>query len=93
MALSPIQRTLEHLFPEATIQLRIAQPSDKAGPVVTDNGNFILDCHFGPIKDSLSLYKEIKCLTGVLDVGLFCQMAKIAYIGHLDSNNGHVISK
>ncbi|KAG1463614.1 hypothetical protein G6F46_003457 [Rhizopus delemar] len=93
MALTPIQYTLKRMFPDANIQLRIAQPSDKAGPVVTDNGNFILDCHFGPIHDASSLYKELKCLSGILDVGLFCNMAKSAYIGHLDSDSGDVLFK
>jgi ribose 5-phosphate isomerase A len=93
MALTTIQYKLKHMFPNANIQLRIAQPSDKAGPVVTDNGNFILDCYFGPIHDASSLYKELKCLSGILDVGLFCNMAKSAYIGHLDSDGGDVLFK
>ncbi|KAI9276362.1 ribose-5-phosphate isomerase [Sporodiniella umbellata] len=92
MALVPIQETLQRLFPQAIIKLRIAQPVDKAGPVVTDNGNFILDCHFGPIEDPISLYKEIKYLTGILDVGLFCKMAKTAYIGHIDSDSGDILT-
>ncbi|CAO3673064.1 hypothetical protein G6F70_003533 [Rhizopus microsporus] len=92
MALSPIQYTLEEMFPDALIRLRISQSSDKAGPVVTDNGNFILDCHFGPIQNPDLLYKEIKSLTGVLDVGLFCNMADTAYIGHLESDSGDVLS-
>lgn len=29
--------------------LRMAKT--KCGPVVTDNGNFVLDCEFGPIED------------------------------------------
>lgn len=92
MALSPIQYTLEEMFPDALIRLRISQPSDKAGPVVTDNGNFILDCHFGPIRNPDLLYKEIKSLTGVLDVGLFYNMADTAYIGHLESDSGDILS-
>jgi ribose 5-phosphate isomerase A len=91
--LSSIQQTLERLFGNAHIKLRMATPSDKAGPVVTDNGNLILDCDFGPLNDSAMLYKEIKCLSGVLDVGLFCNMATTAYIGRLEVDEGYSIVK
>lgn len=79
------------MFPEVNIQLRMATPTDKAGPVVTDNGNLILDCDFGPIDDPFLLYKEIKCLSGVLDVGLFCKMAETAYIGDLKGSEGEIL--
>ncbi|KAI9285896.1 ribose-5-phosphate isomerase [Umbelopsis sp. AD052] len=58
----------------------------KAGPVVTDNGNFVIDAHFGPIADPYKLGQEIKLLTGVLEVGLFCRMAEIAYFGEEDGS-------
>ncbi|CAO0800745.1 unnamed protein product [Mucor circinelloides] len=92
MALTTVQYQLERMFPAASIKLRMATPTDKAGPVVTDNGNLILDCHFGPIPDPVSLYKEIKCLTGVLDVGLFCTMAERAFIGDNEEDKGQIIT-
>lgn len=92
MALTTIQHQLERMFPTASIKLRMATPTDKAGPVVTDNGNLVLDCHFGPISDPGSLYKEIKCLSGVLDVGLFCKMAERAFIGDNGEDKGEVIA-
>ena len=49
------------------IQLRMAKGKD--GPIITENGNFILDAHFDEIK--INLEKEIKSITGVLDSGLF----------------------
>lgn len=93
MALAPITKSLEAMFPTAKIQLRMATPTDKAGPVVTDNGNLILDCDFGVLtEDPAILYKEIKCLSGVLDVGLFCNMAESAYFGDLEGG-GEVMTK
>lgn len=83
IALSSVTKSLERMFPTAKIQLRMATPTDKAGPVVTDNGNLIIDCDFGLLtEDPALLYREIKCLSGVLDVGLFCNMAESAYFGH-----------
>lgn len=49
--------------------------------MVTDNGNFVVDTHFGPIEDPAELLKEIKLLTGVYEVGLFCNMAEKVYFG------------
>lgn len=66
------------------VNLRMAVK--KAGPVVTDNGNFVVDADFGQLEDPASLLKEIKLLTGVYEVGLFCQMAVMAYFGEQDGN-------
>lgn len=43
----------------------------KDGPVVTDNGNFILDCDFGAIADPRDLEAAIAAIPGVLECGLF----------------------
>lgn len=57
----------------------------KAGPVVTDNGNFILDAYFGEIdpKEVQLLHKKIKLLVGVLETGLFSNCEAV-YIGDAD---------
>ncbi|ODQ63267.1 ribose-5-phosphate isomerase [Nadsonia fulvescens var. elongata DSM 6958] len=59
----------------------------KAGPAVTDNGNFILDTYFGPVeaKDVDALDKAIKLLVGVIETGLF-NIADIAYFGGSDGS-------
>ncbi|KAK0538842.1 ribose-5-phosphate isomerase rki1 [Tilletia horrida] len=68
---------------EAT--LRMAQR--KAGPVVTDNGNFCIDAPFpaSQMRDPAELLIRIKLLTGVVEVGLFCGMCKAAYFGNDDA--------
>ena len=62
--------------------LRMAKA--KAGPVISDNGNFIIDAHFGLIKQPEELLKKIKLLTGVVEVGLFVNMSKKGYFGNED---------
>lgn len=47
----------------------------KDGPVVTDNGNFILDCLFKHIEDPEALERELEILPGVLCSGLFTRYA------------------
>ena len=49
-------------------------------PFVTDNGNHILDCAFGPIKDPSELEKRIKLLPGVIESGLFIGIADVLVI-------------
>ena len=53
----------------------------KVGPVVTDNGNFILDVDFGPIPNPNELNKMLKLLPGVVETGLFIGTADIVYVG------------
>ncbi|HTF38349.1 MAG TPA: ribose-5-phosphate isomerase RpiA [Blastocatellia bacterium] len=50
-------------------------------PFVTDNGNHILDCAFGPIEDAATLEKRIKLLPGVIECGLFIGIADTLVIG------------
>ncbi|KAG0152579.1 hypothetical protein CROQUDRAFT_650024 [Cronartium quercuum f. sp. fusiforme G11] len=60
----------------------------KAGPVVTDNGNFVIDAPFEEVymRDPMELCHRLKSLTGVLEVGLFCGMARHAYFGNPDGS-------
>ncbi|KAL1408488.1 ribose-5-phosphate isomerase rki1 [Vanrija albida] len=60
----------------------------KAGPVVSDNGNFIIDAVF-PKEQMLKpaeLLVRIKLITGVVEVGLFTDLAKAAYFGNEDGS-------
>ncbi|CCK71746.1 ribose-5-phosphate isomerase RKI1 KNAG_0H03310 [Huiozyma naganishii CBS 8797] len=56
----------------------------KAGPVVTDNNNFIIDADFGEIENPYELHKQIKLLVGVVETGLFVDNAVKAYFGNPD---------
>jgi ribose 5-phosphate isomerase A len=58
---------------------------DKVGPVITDNGNVIIDTAFGQIAHPAELENMIKSLTGVIESGLFVKMTHVAYIGKTDS--------
>ena len=50
-----------------TIELRLALKKD--GPVITENGNLILDVRFNNIDETLE--KRLKNITGVIETGLF----------------------
>jgi ribose 5-phosphate isomerase A len=55
---------------------------DKDGkPFVTDGGNYILDCAFGPIASAEALQRQLDSTTGVLEHGLFIGMTSEVLIG------------
>jgi ribose 5-phosphate isomerase A len=41
----------------------------------TDQGNYILDCNFGPINDAHTLGAQMKARTGIVEHGLFLNLA------------------
>ncbi|HRK19488.1 MAG TPA: ribose-5-phosphate isomerase RpiA [Hyphomicrobiaceae bacterium] len=47
---------------------------------VTDNGNYILDCHFGEIPDAEALDMMLKLIPGVVENGLFLGLAERAIV-------------
>ena len=66
-----------------------------ADPFVTDNGNLILDCDFGPINDPARLEDRIRRIVGVVESGLFVSRADPVYVAdaagvhRLDSARAH----
>jgi ribose 5-phosphate isomerase A len=56
-------------------------------PRVTDDGLYILDIAFGKIDDPAALEREIRAIPGVVEVGLFIDLAHRVFFGFPD---GHV---
>jgi ribose 5-phosphate isomerase A len=48
----------------------------KDGPVITDNGNFIVDCRFTGIRNPEKLEAALASIPGVIESGLFCGFVK-----------------
>jgi ribose 5-phosphate isomerase A len=55
----------------------------KAGPqpFVTDNGNWIFDCHFGRILEPRALDERLREIHGVIATGIFCGIAGDVLVG------------
>ncbi|XP_071174808.1 ribose-5-phosphate isomerase-like [Mytilus galloprovincialis] len=83
-AYRPVQLTLEEkLGGQANLRMAVK----KAGPVVTDNGNFVIDWQFQSLpQDWNQINQQIVLIPGVLDTGLFINMAKKAYFGREDGS-------
>jgi len=69
-------------------KIRIAKK--KVGPVITDNGNLILDVNFGEIENPAELEREINSIPGVIENGIFSGMVNEV---HLGTKNGVKILK
>lgn len=53
-------------------------------PYETDQGNWILDCAFGPIADPVALAARLAARAGIVEHGLFCGIAsKVIVAGEL----------
>ena len=53
-------------------------------PLLSDSGNFILDCHFGRIDEPEALDEALKLVPGVVENGLFLGIADMAIIAGPD---------
>ena len=60
-------------LPESKIEKR----NQNNNSFITDNGNFILDLHLETIENPQKLESDLNKLAGVLDCGLFCNIANI----------------
>ena len=65
-----------------TPTLRTAERKD--GPVVTDNGNLVLDCEFGAIANPAELAADLAAIPGAVEHGLFVGMADEVHVGSED---------
>ena len=65
----------------ATPELRCAAAGQ---PFVTDGGNFILDCYFGPIEDPRGSEQLINSIVGVIDNGLFVGRSSMVIVASED---------
>ncbi|MCP9809795.1 ribose-5-phosphate isomerase RpiA [Cyanobium sp. HWJ4-Hawea] len=75
-----VQAELQELGGVAELRMAVR----KAGPVVTDQGNLVLDVKFGGgIGDPEGLEKEINNLPGVLENGLFVNLTDQVLVGEI----------
>jgi ribose 5-phosphate isomerase A len=60
---------------------KLRQKKDASGPYLTDENNYILDCHSTGIAEPESTAAQIRSIIGVVEHGLFLGMATIALVG------------
>ena len=86
LALPLVQRRLADLGLEPVLRPARSgtgaglQTGPPTGPWITDEGNVILDCHCGAIPDPARTAAAIRSVIGVVEHGLFLNMATLALI-------------
>ena len=53
-------------------------------PFVTDNSNWVVDCHFGPIGDLEALARQLEGRAGIVEHGLFLHMVTDLVVASAD---------
>ena len=79
MAVTPVTNSLMKLGGKPELRMGIK----KAGPVVTDQGNLVIDVKFDNIDNPAELEKTINNLPGVLENGLFVGVADVVLVGEI----------
>jgi ribose 5-phosphate isomerase A len=74
LAVDIVHRRLDVLGGEARIREKDGEPFR------SDNGNFILDWNHGPIDDPAALEKQLKGTTGIVDSGIFADVAQMVIV-------------
>lgn len=76
-----VESTLQHLAAQGcrpTVRLKDGQP------LVTDNGNVVVDCSFAEIPDPSATQAGLLLIPGVVEVGLFVGMMSTLVLGRPD---------
>ena len=67
--------------PRILLQLTVATVRTKNGKTfISDNGNYTVDWKSGPIDDPVAVEKQLKAMTGVVDSGIFADVADLVIV-------------
>jgi ribose 5-phosphate isomerase A len=77
MAVAPVTRAVEKLGGKTDLRMGVK----KDGPVITDQGNMVLDVTFDAIADAAELEKTLNNIPGVVENGLFVGVTDIILVG------------
>jgi ribose 5-phosphate isomerase A len=79
MAITPVTNAIKALGGKPELRMGVR----KAGPVITDQGNMVLDVTFDNIDDPVNLEKTLNNIPGVLENGIFVNCADIVLVGEV----------
>ncbi len=79
MAVTPVMRAIVKLGGKPELRMGIK----KAGPVVTDQGNLVIDVKFDRIDNPAELEKTLNNIPGVLENGLFVGVTDVVLVGEI----------
>jgi ribose 5-phosphate isomerase A len=79
MALTPVMRAIEKLGGKPELRMGVK----KAGPVITDQGNMVIDVKFDDIANPGEMEKSLNNIPGVLENGLFVDCTDLVLVGEI----------
>jgi ribose 5-phosphate isomerase A len=79
MAVTPVMRAIEKMGGKPQLRMGVR----KAGPVVTDQGNLVIDVKFDSIPDPAKLERDLNNIPGVLENGLFVGVTDVVLVGEV----------
>ncbi len=79
-AKTPVEDALIDMGAKVDIRMAV----NKDGPVITDNGNFIIDAKFDEIISPADMELELNTIPGVVENGLFTEMVDKVILGSKD---------
>jgi ribose 5-phosphate isomerase A len=79
LAMTPVMRAIEKLGGKPQLRMGVK----KAGPVITDQGNMVIDVKFDSIDNPAELEKTLNNIPGVLENGLFVGVTDLVLVGEV----------
>ncbi|NMG18456.1 ribose-5-phosphate isomerase RpiA [Brasilonema bromeliae] len=79
MAVTPVTLALKKLGGKPELRMGVK----KAGPVITDQGNMVIDVKFDTIDDPENIEKILNNIPGVLENGIFVNCADVVLVGEV----------
>ncbi|PSB05122.1 ribose 5-phosphate isomerase A [Merismopedia glauca CCAP 1448/3] len=79
LAMTPVMRAIEKLGGKPQLRMGVK----KAGPVITDQGNMVIDVKFDSIDNPAELEKTLNNIPGVLENGLFVGVTDVVLVGEV----------
>ncbi|MDJ1184749.1 ribose-5-phosphate isomerase RpiA [Roseofilum casamattae] len=86
MAVTPVMKAIAKLGGQPQLRMGVK----KAGPVITDQGNMVIDVKFDQIDNPAELEATLNNIPGVLENGLFVGVADIILVGEVKDNQPSV---
>lgn len=79
MAIAPAMRAIEKLGGKPELRMGVK----KAGPVITDQGNMVVDVKFDSINNPAELERTLNNIPGVLENGIFVNVTDLVLVGEV----------
>lgn len=79
LAMTPVMKAIEKLGGKPQLRMGVK----KAGPVITDQGNMVIDVKFDDIPNPAELERTLNNIPGVLENGLFVGVADVVLVGEV----------